>query len=210
MPGPLTGETRRVLFLPGAGGQGVFWRPVAERLPFPCDPVLFDWPGLGDVPPDPRVRSIDDLVSLVLDRMDRPVDLIAQSMGGVVAIRAALERPAMVRRLVLAVTSGGVDLSRFRAADWRPDYRREFPTAASWILDRGPDMSDRIRTVEAPMLLLWGDADPISPVAVGEYLAGLLPNARLVVINGGGHTMARDRAAEIAPHIARHLSLEPA
>lgn len=205
MPNP-----HRILFLPGAGGRGEFWRPVSERLPFPCDTVLFDWPGLGDVPPDASVRGLDDLVELVLRRLDPGTDLVAQSMGGVVAIQAALERPAMVRRLVLAATSGGVDTSRFHAQDWRPDYRREFPQAAAWILEHRSDLSDRIRTIGSPTLLIWGDADPISPVAIGEHLAGLLPNARLVVIKRGEHALARDRAGEVAAHIAAHLGPDPA
>jgi len=200
MPGP-----HRILFLPGAGGRGAFWQPVAERLTFPCDPVLLDWPGLGDVPSDPDVNGLDDLVSRVLERLDGPADLVAQSVGGVVAIRAVLERPAMVRRLVLAATSGGVDTSRFDAQDWRPEYRREFPQAASWILEHRSDLSDRIRTIGSSTLLVWGDADPISPVGVGEYLARLLPNARLVVIRGGDHALARDQAGEVAAHIAAHL-----
>ena len=36
-------------------------------------------------------------------------------------------------------------------------------------------------------------------------LAGLLPEATLVVIPGGGHMFASDRATEVAPHVARHL-----
>lgn len=52
-----------------------------------------------------------------------------------------------------------------------------------------------------PVLLLCGDADPISPVAVGRRLAELLPRAELVVIPGGTHDLVCDRAAEVAPHI---------
>jgi pimeloyl-ACP methyl ester carboxylesterase len=79
----------RVLFLPGASGAGEFWQPVADLLPESFETVLFDWPGLGNVPADARVRSFDDLVDLVLAAIDEPVDIAAQSMGGVVAIRPA-------------------------------------------------------------------------------------------------------------------------
>jgi hypothetical protein len=57
--------------------------------------------------------------------------------------------------------------------------------------------------------LIWSDADAISPLAIGEYLAGLLPRAELVIVKGAGHMFARDRAGEVAPHIARHLTQEP-
>lgn len=200
---------RRILFLPGAGGKRTFWRPVADLLPAHYERVFLEWPGHGTVPPDPRVSSFDDLVALVLDRMDRPADLVAQSMGGAVAIRAALDRPAMVRRLVLTATSGGIDLSRFGAEDWRPPYRREHPqAAAASLLKHGDDFSERIRTITAPTLLLWGDSDPISPVAAGEYLAGLLPRSTLIVVPGGSHMFAEERAEIVAPYIASHLALE--
>jgi pimeloyl-ACP methyl ester carboxylesterase len=194
----------RVLFLPGASGDGRFWRPVADRLPA-CEPVLLDWPGCGRVPPRPDVRGFDDLVRLALEHVDRPVDVVAQSMGGVVAIQAALARPAAVRRLVLAATSGGLRLPEAGFGEWRDDYRREYPQAAPWITEARVDVSDRIPAIACPTLLLWSDADPISPLAVGEALARRLPRAELVVIPGADHMFARDRAEAVAPHVARHL-----
>ena len=169
-----------------------------------------EWPGHGTVPTDPRIVSFDDLVGLVTARMDRAADLVAQSMGGAVALRAALDRPAMVRHLVLTATSGGVDVSRFDAEEWRVSYREEYPkTAASAaLLEYRTDLSERIRTIRAPTLLIWGDSDPISPVAVGEYLASLLPRSKLIVIPGGSHMVAEEQAADIAPYIAGHLALE--
>src|SRR2546426_11604326 len=108
----------RVIFLPGVSGDGRFWQPVAERLP-PCEKVLMDLPGAGNVPHSQSVRSFDDLVALTLSHMDRPVDIVAQSMGGVVAVRTALARPHAVRRLVLTATSGGVDFKPFAHHEWR-------------------------------------------------------------------------------------------
>lgn len=198
----------RILFLPGARGDRRFWRPVADLLPGCYERVFLEWPGHGSVPPDPRVSSFDDLVALVTDRMDHPVDLIAQSMGGAVALRAALDRPKMVRHIVLSAASGGVDLSRFDAEEWRTSYRQEYPNAAASLVEYRADFSERIRTITAPTLLLWGDSDPISPVAVGEYLASLLPRSKLIVIPGGSHMFAEEQPADVVPYIASHLALE--
>ncbi len=95
---------RRILFLPGAGGSPAFWQPVAKLLPDEWGKAFFGWLGLGDQPHDPRINRIDDLVRLVEVTIDGPVDLVAQSMGGVIAARIALNRSTVVRRLVLAVT----------------------------------------------------------------------------------------------------------
>jgi pimeloyl-ACP methyl ester carboxylesterase len=199
--------SRRVLFLPGASGDGHFWHPVAERLPGGWEKTFFDWPGLGRVPSRPDVKSLDDLARLVLGRAATgQVDLVAQSMGGVVAMTAALACPERVRRIVLTATSAGIDIAPFSPEDWRPEYAQEFPDAASWILTERPDLSARLPSVTAPTLLVWSDADPISPLGVGRRLAGLLPRAELVVLPVAGHMFARHHANLVAPHIERHLS----
>jgi pimeloyl-ACP methyl ester carboxylesterase len=197
---------RRVLFLPGASGAGQFWQPVAGLLPRSWEKVLFDWPGFGTVPADPHVRSFDDLVNLVLAAIDEPVDIAAQSMGGVVAIRTALARPDAVRSLVLVATSGGVDLSRFDVEDWRPEYRAEYPDAQAFVTDHQQvDLGDQLPTIQAPTLLLWSHGDPISPPEVGHYLASRLPYAHLKLLNHADHMFARDHADEVAPLIQHHL-----
>ena len=199
--------SERAIFLPGVGGSGRFWAPVADRIVYPADKVLVDWPGLGNskVPLDPNVRGYEDLVGIVLQHFDRPVDLIAQSMGGVIAVMAALKRPDMVRHLVLNATSGGIDMQSFSRQNWRTVYRDDFPSVPEWVTEERPDLTDRIGLISAPTLLIWGDADPISPLAVGRRLATLLPNGELVVVKGGTHSVARDHADEVAQHIARHL-----
>lgn len=196
----------RILFLPGAGGSPQFWKPVAEALPATWAKEHFGWPGLGAQPHDPSIRSLDDLKQLVMAKMDAPVDLVAQSMGGVIAARIALEHPGLVRRLVLCVTSGGVDMAGLGAADWRSDYRRSFPKAAAWITDGATPSPLPVEKIVAPTLLIWGDKDTVSPVAVGHHLAARLPQARLEIVPGGDHDVASTHADLVARLIARHLS----
>jgi pimeloyl-ACP methyl ester carboxylesterase len=179
---------------------------VADRLPAPWEKTFFDWPGLGRIPARTDVTGLADLARLVVERAGPgPVDLVAQSMGGVVAALVAVARPELVRRLALTATSAGIDLAPYSPEDWRPEYAQEYPGAASWILTERPDLAARLPGVTAPTLLLWSDADPISPLGVGRRLAQLLPRAELVVIPGVDHMFARDRADAVAPHIARHL-----
>jgi pimeloyl-ACP methyl ester carboxylesterase len=196
------------VFLPGASGAGEFWKPVADLLPSEWDTRLFDLPGCGNIPPDPRVHSFDDLVQVVLDTIDAPVDLVAQSMGGVVAMRLALAQPQSVRRLVLVATSGGVDLSRFELEDWRAEYRAAYPNALAFVTDHvQQDLSEDLAYVQAPTLLIWAKGDRISPPEIGRHLASKLPPgaARLVVLDYPDHMFARDHAADVAPLIREHL-----
>lgn len=195
----------KILFLPGAGGSADFWKPVGARLPADWPKHYFGWPGLGHQPHDPTIASLDDLVQLVVREMDAPVDLVAQSMGGVIAAHVALQRPSLVRRLVLCVTSGGVDMSGLGAGDWRPDYRKSFPNAADWITATRASLPLPVEKIVAPTLLIWGDSDPISPVAVGRHLEVRLPDARLEVVAGGNHDLAAVHPEPVAALIARHL-----
>jgi pimeloyl-ACP methyl ester carboxylesterase len=192
------------LFLPGASGSASFWKPVADRAG--VEGVFFAWPGLGDQPARPDINGIDDLVALVADEIVGSVDIIAQSMGGLIAIKLALAFPGMVERLVLAVTSGGVPVADLGGSDWRPDYFAAYPRAAKWIADPVGDLSRQIPTIEAPTLLLWSDADSISPLAVGKRLAALFPNARLCVFAGADHDLVRTHMDAVAAEIKHHLA----
>lgn len=196
------------MFLPGALGRTQLWEPVANLLSHPARKVHMGWPGFGTIPPDPAVSGIDDLVARVVTKIDQPTALIAQSMGGVVAIRTALEKPWLVTHLVLAVTSGGVDVGSIGGEDWRPSFLRANPQLPRWFSTYQEDLSPRLSELTMPVLLLWGDSDPISPVSVGEQLAALLPCSHLHVVEGGDHDLVEMHAAAIAPMIETHLSRE--
>lgn len=198
--------TASILFLPGAGADPAFWRPVGDLLPPTWSKTYLAWPGLGHNPPSSDVQSFSDLVLFVERHLPAgPVHLVAQSLGGAVALAVALRNPSCVEHLVLATSAAGLDVTHLGAADWRPAYRAEYPEAASWVYEAASHIDGQLHTVNHPTLLLWGDADPISPVAVGRFLQRQLPYAELSVIAGGTHALANERAAEVAHLIARHL-----
>jgi pimeloyl-ACP methyl ester carboxylesterase len=196
----------KLLFLPGASGRTEFWRPVSELLTYPAPKVHVTWPGFGGVPPDPDIKGLGDLASRVLAEVDQPSAIVAQSMGGVVAMLAALRKPELVTHLVLSVTSGGMDLRAFDAEDWRPAMREAHPELPDWFTGYHEDLTPGLSTLRIPTMLLWGDADPISPVKVGQRLASLLPQSALHVFPGADHNLGHAFAHLVAPLIDRHLT----
>ncbi|MBC7778865.1 MAG: alpha/beta hydrolase [Proteobacteria bacterium] len=47
--------------------------------------------------------------------------------------------------------------------------------------------SDAYRSIQRPVALIWGDADPVAPLSEGQRLAQLIPGASLDVLPGVGH-----------------------
>lgn len=203
----------QILFLPGATGDPSFWKPVADRLAVEASKVLLGYPwfgqelgqGDGQEQAESRGSSVEELVAGIVQRMDRPTALVAQSMGGVLAILSILECRARVTHLVLAATSGGVPVRRLGGSEWQEEFKRNNPAAPDWITSSTPDLSEKIRSITIPTLLLWGDSDPISPVAVGENLLRLLPQSVLQTVPGGDHGLVNVFPEVVAPLIEQHL-----
>lgn len=197
----------QLIFLPGSLGIRRFWMPLQAELPALGEMILMSYPGFDDEPADSTVSSFDDLANLVVSRLTRPTVFIAQSMGGVLALEATLRRPELVTHLILIATSGGLDAGRYGAVDWRTDFRVEYPDLPDWFASYSADITGRLRKIDKPVLLLWGDRDPISPVAVGEVFLKSFPQAELHVIGNAGHDLAQTHAREIAPLIQAHLQI---
>jgi pimeloyl-ACP methyl ester carboxylesterase len=60
--------------------------------------------------------------------------------------------------------------------------------------------------IEAPTLVLAGDADPVYPIENATILSASIPNARVEVLPGGGHLFVMDSARDIAPSVTAFLS----
>lgn len=55
----------------------------------------------------------------------------------------------------------------------------------------------RLKTIDLPVLVIWGREDEVVPLRFGKRLAHDLPNARLIVIDGCGHAPHRQRPDEV-------------
>lgn len=197
-------QPRRVVWLPGMSGMGEFWAPVSSKVA--GEHTLLGFPGLGTNPPSATVNSYEDLVDDVAAKFAGPSVLVAQSMGGVVAMHLALRYPELVTHLVLAATSGGIDTSPFRAEDWRISSRLANPSAPEWAFADQEDLSPRLPNVYIPTLLIWASDDAISPVGVGKRLHQLLPNSELLVLESDDHWVARIETEVVANRIGSFIA----
>jgi len=58
--------------------------------------------------------------------------------------------------------------------------------------------------VQAPTLVIHGDADPLVPLEGGQDTAAAIPGAELLVIEGMGHDLPLELWSRFAAAIARH------
>lgn len=116
------------------------------------------------------------------------------------AIRIILERPDSAARYAKAPWMR--DLS---AAIWE-DINPKAAAQAIREIVRDTPISDRevLRKVEAPVLIICMDGDPIHPVAVGETLADVLPNSELMVF--ADHTEIMESIPALVGRAAEFLA----
>ena len=75
-----------LIFLPGASGNTTFWQPVIQRLQDNSTMVVA-YPSFGGYPDEMKVQSFEDLQDYVLNQIQQPSVVVAQSMGGIFAVK---------------------------------------------------------------------------------------------------------------------------
>jgi len=135
-------------------------------------------PGLGGVPGRPSA-----LISMLNPRRYRDPDYLASVAGRLYGGGAfRLPEGHFAARLGKPPSSRGYRHQLWAVQGW---------TGLPWL-----------RSLEQSTLVLAGGDDPLVPVANGQILARLIPDARLVVVRGGGHLFLLQLAPEMATLIA--------
>ena len=194
-----------LIFLPGASGSTTFWHPLIEKLPQHYHTKIIGYPSFGDTPESVEVKNFEDLTNYVLNQINEESVIIAQSMGGIFAVAAALQKPQLVKGLVLIATSGGINLERFNVQDWREAYRQAFLQYPDWFVTTNINYEEFLSDISIETLLIWGDQDPVSPVEVGTYLNQIFKSSTLYIVKGGDHQLAEKYADEVAIQIKDYL-----
>ncbi|MGW9194716.1 alpha/beta fold hydrolase [Micromonospora chersina] len=220
------GTGRPLVLLHGGYGSTEMFAPVLPSLVTRRQVVAVDLQGHGrtaDVDRPLRYESMAEDVAALLRHLDLPAaDLLGYSLGGGVALRAAVQHPALVRRLVLVSTpcrrqgwypevlaaTAAQDervAERMRGTPPHQLYERVAPRPQDWpalwaktgeLLRREYDWSAEVAALPMPVLLVFADADSI-PVRHAAEFFGLL---------GGGH---RDAGGDGTGRPASRLAVLP-
>jgi pimeloyl-ACP methyl ester carboxylesterase len=133
-----SGTGRHVLFVHGLGHDAWDFAPLVSRLPDDVVGRAFDLPGFGpgvlDAPPlSLTMAMLVEALVVQARACPRPPVVVASSLGGHVALLAALADPGLFAGLVLLAPGGLVEVPRPMQAVLRKYY------AMDAILDRGDD-----------------------------------------------------------------------
>jgi poly(3-hydroxyalkanoate) depolymerase len=140
--------------------------------------------GLGGVPGSPRV-----LWKLATPRRYAQPDYFRRVAGTIYGGAA--------RRDPDATLHGSI--ARFTKPPSMSDYLAQLYAITGWT------SLPWLTRLRQPTLVISGDDDPIVPLVNGRILARLIPDARLHVVQGGGHLFLLERPAEIAALVTRFL-----
>lgn len=122
------------------------------------------------------------------------------------SILAAVRRVDGLRRQVTAGASG-IDHLIARLTNFGPDAPRALVDHVADLSARAPvrvwtdglaslvdtDLRHAARHVTVPSVVVVGEVDRVTPPSVAKTLSGLLPNARLEIVNGAGHMTMMER-----------------
>jgi 2-succinyl-6-hydroxy-2,4-cyclohexadiene-1-carboxylate synthase len=165
-----------VVLLHGFAGTGRLWDPVVARLDGErYRPLAPDLRGHGTAAAREPI-SFEGCIEDVLGLVAHPFTLVGYSMGGRIALQAALVAPERIERLVLVATTGGIDDSRERAE------RRAADEALAAETEQGSIEAFADRWTAQPLFsgtppqaaALWrADILENDPVALAAVLRGL-------------------------------------
>ncbi|GAB3279448.1 alpha/beta hydrolase [Sinomonas notoginsengisoli] len=211
---------RDYVLVHGIGVSPAYFRPLAEELALRDRVHAVELPGFGRSPKPTRALSIEDFASCVWAALDQlgvvsPI-LVGHSMGAQVVVEMALQRPGIPLLALLGPTVDETAHSAVRQGlrlAW--DTATEPPVVAAtilrdyarcgqrWYLTTVPAMmahriEERLPLVTAPVLLMRGARDRISPQRWIERLVRAAPAARSCSVPSQAHVLMYRGAAAVA------------
>lgn len=225
----VAGEGEPLLVLHTSGGP--LWTPLIEKLATTRRIFMPVLPGFGGTAMLDSVASVTDLADLAADFITTeigtaPVDVFGGSFGGRVALYLAARHPGRVTDMVLEAPAGvavGADPAAQDPQAARtglfayPDKAKHLaPTpeiaqgnSAAFRAYGGPVLVDEelvalLPGIAAPVLVIMGTLDRVTPPQAGHYLATTLPNGKLTYVYDAAHAVQVDQA-EAMFRVTRHF-----
>lgn len=141
-------------------------------------------------------KNLYKAFSELCDRIDEPIDLCGLSLGGVLALNYAIEKPEKVKSLVLIATPYKMPKMLLKLQNicfrFMPKSmfsqmgfeKKDYIDLCKSMMEL--DFSDRLYKVSCPVMIICGEKDQANRKAAKE-LAMLMNDTHLEFISGAGH-----------------------
>jgi pimeloyl-ACP methyl ester carboxylesterase len=88
------------------------------------------------------------------------------------------------------------------------DYANAGPLRATFVKIVNEDLSESLPKIRASTLVIWGSRDEETPLWMGKQMAASIPDARLAVLEGGGHFAFLDQPAIFREQVLAFLQAD--
>jgi pimeloyl-ACP methyl ester carboxylesterase len=214
------GSGRPLILLHGGFGATEMFEPLLPALTAKGRVIAVDLQGHGRTADIARPLSneamADDIAALIAHLGLGTATVAGYSFGGAVALQTAIRHPALVERLVVISTPhkrsawfadnlaameqmGAHSAEPMKQTPLYELYARIAPRPEDWTnlwakmgdkLRQDHDWSDGVAGLTMPTLLVFGDADSVSPARAAEFFA---------LLGGGQRDGSWDRSG-VTPH----------
>jgi len=214
----IIGEGPPVVVTSGMGQSSAVWDSLARTLAGRFKVLQWDYRGHGrsaasDDPEDYTARlAQDDLISMIGHaggNSDNPAVLVGHSLGGYLSLRAALEVPSLIKRLVLIATGPGFrdEAARDKWNEFArqiPIERDVHPLARQMSVQSDSLVMDHLRSIEVPALVIVG-SDDRRFIGAKNYMVTKMPQAAGIDIPGARHSVHTSHPILVNEAILRFL-----
>ena len=199
------------------------WKPYVDRFKGKRRVIVFDLRGFGQSDKPRGEYSIrqfsEDLFSLMKNLNVKKAIVAGESLGGMIALKFALDHQEMVEKLVLISTTA-TKLS-FVIRMLMPIYariiilRKKFPETLAaprhviismFSAVRKFDIKSELFKIQVPTLIIHGSNDKWIALSQVEYLKEHILNSEMVVLQGSGHALTIETPEKTCETLEKFLS----
>ena len=206
-------EKDTVVYLHGWGQNIAMMKPIADPFSDDFNIVIIDLPGFGESSEPTYIWTLYDYVDCVKQILDslnvEEPTLVGHSFGGKISLLYASIHP--VKKLVLLaspfkkeITKDSLKLKTLKALKKVPginklegfakkhigstDYKNASETMRKIMVEHvNLDLTNEVKKIKCPTLLVWGTADEAVPVDRAYELEELINDAGVVIYENCTH-----------------------
>ena len=207
------GSGKPLVLLHGYGVSGHVWQRSIPYLARQRQVIVVDLPGHGrsTLQGPWRLREIAPLLATWLQQLEiGPAALVGHSMGGAIAVHLATFAPTLFERLILVNAAalplqatlpalslrslrsmtqrggGGYPLALLRDV-LKPRPLLHWQAAQEMIRSDFRAELAQLAATPIPILIIWGERDPLLPLSFGQDLSKTLPQATFTTMPQSAH-----------------------